>query len=125
MMVKKNIGDKIGWFDEDYFWYGEDIDLCYRIKKDNSKVIFYPNAKVIHYKGVTSGIKKHSLHLSTASSKTRLLATKHRFEVMRIFFQKHYYEKYPLIIRFLTKTGINALEKLITLKQRLQYDNRI
>jgi len=39
MMLKKEVYDKVGGFDEDFFMYGEDLDLCYRIQKSGYKVI--------------------------------------------------------------------------------------
>src|SRR3989344_6301438 len=38
MLIRREIGDKISWLDEDYFWYGEDIDFCFRVKKAGYKV---------------------------------------------------------------------------------------
>ncbi|MBW1971548.1 MAG: glycosyltransferase family 2 protein [Deltaproteobacteria bacterium] len=51
MMVRKNVLDNIGFFDEDYFFYMEETDLCYRIKKANLKVYFVPDAFVVHFQG--------------------------------------------------------------------------
>ena len=47
---------QIGFLDEDFFMYGEDTDLCWRIKKGGWKVYFYPGTKVVHLGGVS--IKK-------------------------------------------------------------------
>src|SRR3989344_3501317 len=33
MIVCKEAGDEVGWWDEDFFWYGEDLDFCYRLKE--------------------------------------------------------------------------------------------
>ena len=112
MMIRKNVGDELKWLDEDYFWYGEDVDFCYRIKQKGYKVIYLPGTKVTHFKGISSGIKNHSKELSTASEETRKLATKARFEVMKLFYKKHYLNKYPKIITDLVFLGINLKEKL-------------
>src|SRR3989344_4610832 len=74
MLIKRSVGQKIKFLDEDYFWYGEDLDFCFRIKKSGFKVFFVPHVKIYHYKGVSSGIKKHSEALSTATFETRLKA---------------------------------------------------
>jgi len=95
MLVRKIAGDQIGWFDEDYFWYGEDLDFCYRIKKAGWKICYIPKVQIVHYKGVASGIKKHSQKISSANRKIKLLATKARFDVMEIFYKKHYQKTYP------------------------------
>lgn len=111
LIVRKEAGDQIGWLDEDYFWYGEDLDFCYRIKKNGWKIYYVPKVKIIHYKGASSGIKKSSQKISTATKETKLRSAKMSTEVMRIFYQKHYQDKYPQIINWLVFQGINFLEK--------------
>jgi len=108
MMTKKEVGDKIGWWDEDFFWYGEDLDFCYRVKYSGLKVIFYPKTKITHYQGASSGIKKTK---SKADKETKKKVMKASVEAMRIFYQKHYQDKYPKIISFLVMKGIFLLEK--------------
>ena len=52
MMVRLSVVKEIGGaFDEDYFMYCEDVDLCYRIQKAGYKNIYFPEASLIHYKG--------------------------------------------------------------------------
>lgn len=59
MLIKKDLFDRVNGFDEEYFMYGEDIDLCYRIKKNGHKIFYYPETSIIHYKGEST--KKSSL----------------------------------------------------------------
>ncbi|MDO8461048.1 MAG: glycosyltransferase family 2 protein [bacterium] len=112
MMVRKEAGEKIGWWDEDYFWYGEDLDFCYRLKQKSWKIYFIPDVSILHYKGVSGGIKEISNHITTATEETKIRATKARFEAMRIFYKKHYQNKYPEIITWLILQGINLKERL-------------
>ncbi len=51
MLIRKTVLDKIGLLDEDYFMYGEDIDLSYRITKAGYKNYYFPETRIIHYKG--------------------------------------------------------------------------
>ena len=113
LLIRRRAGEEVGWLDEDYFWYGEDLDFCFRIKKGGWKIIFVPKVKIIHYKGAASGIKNHSQFISTADKKTRKLAQKARFEAMRLFYQKHYQNKYPPFIRWLILSGINIFSKFV------------
>lgn len=113
MLVRREIGEKIGWWDEDYFFYGEDIDFCYRVKELGYKVYFVPEFKALHLKGVSSGIKKESKNLTQASSKTKSWANYHRFRAMEIFYDKHYKKKYPKLITIFVKSGIK-LKKFLT-----------
>lgn len=116
MLVKRSLGEKLGWFDEDYFWYGEDIDFCYRAKTQSAKVAYYPFVKIIHFKGVSAGIKNHSQNYSKASYSTKIKATKARYEVMRIFYEKHYKDKYHVLVRNSIYLGISLKEKLSLIK---------
>ncbi len=118
LIVRKKAGNEVNWLDEDYFWYGEDLDFCYRLKEDGWQIMFVPMVKIIHYKGAASGIKKHSQEISSADKKTKEKAIKASIEVMRIFFKKHYQDKYPRFIYKLTLLGICLLEKIRLLKLR-------
>lgn len=51
MFIRKDIFNKIGYFDEDFFLYYEETELCYRMKKNNLKLFYIPEAKLLHYKG--------------------------------------------------------------------------
>ena len=51
LIVKKNVWDLIEGFDEDYFMYVEDIDLCKKIHLMNFRVIYLPSLKYIHFGG--------------------------------------------------------------------------
>ncbi|MCL4338869.1 glycosyltransferase family 2 protein [Patescibacteria group bacterium] len=112
LLVRREVGERVGWLDEDYFWYGEDIDFCYKVKNAGWKVMYVPTTSILHYKGVSGGIKKHSQHLSLADKKIKYLATRSRFEVMRIFYEKHYKKKYPEWIRAIVLWGIKLKEYL-------------
>lgn len=107
MIVRKEAGEQIGWWDEDFFWYGEDLDFCFRLKEKGWKIFFVPQVYVIHYKGVSGGIKEISKDLTTANRETKILATNARFDAMKIFYDKHYKNKYPKILTWLILSLIN------------------
>ena len=60
MMLRKSVLDKIGLLDEDFFMYGEDIDLSYRISKAGYNNYYFPETRIIHYKGEST--KKSSVN---------------------------------------------------------------
>ncbi|AXG70197.1 N-acetylglucosaminyl-diphospho-decaprenol L-rhamnosyltransferase [Kordia sp. SMS9] len=76
MMMKKSVYDQVGGFDEDYFMYGEDIDLSYKIKKAGFQNYYYGKTTVIHYKGE-----------STLKDKTY---AKRFYGAMQLFYKKHF-----------------------------------
>jgi GT2 family glycosyltransferase len=119
LIVRREAGEEANWWDEDYFWYGEDLDLCYCLKKKGWKIMFVPKTKIIHYKGAASGIKKKSQGITTATKKTKEKATRASTAVMRTFFKKHYLKKYPRFIFWLVMRGIDLLERIRLLKLSL------
>jgi len=54
MFLSKETFETVGGFDEQYFMYGEDIDLSYTILKSGKKNYYLPTAKIIHFKGESS-----------------------------------------------------------------------
>jgi len=75
-MLRRKALDQIGLLDEDYFMYGEDIDLSYRLLKGGWQNWYLP-FKIIHYKGE-----------STQKSSFRYVHV--FYQAMLIFFRKHY-----------------------------------
>jgi hypothetical protein len=54
MLVRRTAFERVGGWDEDYFLHCEDLDLCMRLGLDGSKILFVPDANVIHSQGVSS-----------------------------------------------------------------------
>lgn len=107
MLVRRNAGKDVGWWDEDYFFYGEDLDFCYQLKQKGWKVFYVPDVSILHYKGVSGGIKEVSKELTTASKETKIKSQKERFRAMRLFYKKHYENKYPWVVTRLVYAGIS------------------
>ncbi|MFN4212680.1 MAG: glycosyltransferase family 2 protein [Microgenomates group bacterium] len=82
-LTRRKLLEKLNGFDEDFFMYGEDIDLAFRIKKLGYKIIYYPLFQVTHLK-YTSGLKKNNKETK-----------KHFYKAMKIFYHKHYEKHYP------------------------------
>jgi len=102
-LTKKIILDKVGAFDEAFFMYGEDLDLSFRIKKAGYRIIYYPKEKVIHHK-YQSGFR--------AKDKNIKAKTKgHFYQVMKIFYKKHYEKKYPKIFSSLVYIVISLINR--------------
>ena len=54
LLLRKDLFDRVGGFDERFFAAYEDVDLCVRLKKAGVKLFFYPDAVVIHHKSSCS-----------------------------------------------------------------------
>ena len=54
LMARREVVDKVGGLDENFFFSNDDLDWCKRIRKTGWKIVFYPEAKVTHYGGYSS-----------------------------------------------------------------------
>jgi GT2 family glycosyltransferase len=81
MMLRHDVLKQVGLLDEDYFMYGEDIDLSYCINKVGFKNYYFPDTTIIHYKGE-----------STKKTSVNFVFTFYR--AMVIFAEKHYSKKH-------------------------------
>lgn len=106
-MTRKEILDKLGWFDEDYFLDGEDIDLCWRIKKIGYKIIYYPKVTITH-------VKKASKKKPTRENRRRFATS--GVESMEIFYKKNMWNMYPLVINYLVISGIRLVRLMRNIK---------
>lgn len=77
MLMRKDLLDKIGYLDETFFMYGEDIDLSWRIIKAGFKNYYFPETRIIHYKGEST--KKTSVNYVLTF-----------YQAMIIFSRKHF-----------------------------------
>lgn len=106
-LVLKKVGLPAGGFDEDYFLYGEDLDLCFRIKQAGFKIIYNPIVSIVHHKGVSSGLKEHSQELTSADLETRKRSLNAFYSAMKVFYKKHLEGRYPFFLNWLVYLGIN------------------
>jgi len=51
LLLRREAIDQVGWLDEEYFIYGDEADLCYRLKKAGWHICFLPQVYTIHYGG--------------------------------------------------------------------------
>lgn len=93
MMMRKSVLDKIGYLDEAFFMYGEDIDMSYRIILGGYKNYYFPETRIIHYKGEST--KKSSVNYVFVF-----------YNAMIIFAKKHFSEKNAKTFSFLINLAI-------------------
>jgi len=99
MLIRKKLFDKVGGFDENYFMYGEEVELSYRIKNatKNNQVWYLIGPQIIHLGG--------------ASATSRLNPIINEYRGIASFFKKHRPSwQYP-VVKFLLR--INALTRAI------------
>ncbi|WP_138434586.1 glycosyltransferase family 2 protein [Winogradskyella algicola] len=101
MFLKRDVYNAVGGFDEDYFMYGEDIDLSYKVLKAGYSNYYFGETSVIHYKG-------------ESTFKDKVYA-KRFYGAMEIFYEKHF--KKNILISALVKTVLTLASKRIPVKE--------
>jgi len=109
-LTRKKILDEVDWFDEDYFFQGEDIDLCWKIKNLGYKIIYYPKVSIWHLKGATTGKSKLFKPQITPAQKMKVkMAT---VDAMELFFRKRLWDSYPICFDWFVWAGIKVFKIL-------------
>lgn len=93
MLMRKEALEKVGVLDEAFFMYGEDIDLSYRIQLGGYDNYYFPETKIIHYKGEST--KKSSVNYVFVF-----------YNAMIIFAKKHFSENNANLFSFLINLAI-------------------
>lgn len=107
MLMRGQTLEQVGLLDERFFMYGEDIDLCYRIKARGYKIYYNPAVTVLHYKG--------------AASRQRSSASIVNFyQAMARFHAKHYQARTFFLVNWLIYFGIVTLGALALLRNALR-----
>ncbi len=117
LMVRKSILDELGAFDEQFWIYGEEIDLCYRIKHAGWNVRFYPYAVIRHHEKQSS--RQHSTIMFIQNYKS-----------LYLFIKKHYtsldFEFYRLraVLFIILWVGVYGLKSLLRIEGALAEFNK-
>lgn len=77
LVVRREVFEKVGGFDEGFFMYAEDVDWCYRIKQAGWRVVYLPEAKILHHIGKSTRLVPYAM-------------TYQRHRSMWRFYRKHY-----------------------------------
>ncbi len=102
MVLRKNVLNQIGLLDEDFFMYGEDIDLSYRVIKNGFENYYYAESSVIHFKGE-----------STIKDKTYV----NRFyKAMIQFADKHFNKTYGFVLKIFIYVGVFLAKVISSIK---------
>ena len=96
MFMRAEALNEVGLLDETFFMYGEDIDLCYRIKKAGWKIIYYGESKITHLKGASSKKQKNKLIYEF-------------YRAMYIYYKKHHASESSFLVNIVVYIGIAVL----------------
>ncbi|BCT68981.1 glycosyltransferase family 2 protein [Nitrosospira sp. NRS527] len=93
MLVRQKAIENVGPWDEGYFLHCEDLDWCMRFRKKGWKILFVPDAPVVHYKG-------------TCSRSRPIFVEWHKHKGMMRFYRKFFRHEYPGVVMWLVAMGI-------------------
>jgi N-acetylglucosaminyl-diphospho-decaprenol L-rhamnosyltransferase len=107
MLVRREVVERVGMFDEAFRMYGEDLDWAFRIKEAGWRVRYHPAVVVLHYKG--------------QSSRQRPVSSIRAFyDAMHIFYDKHYARQHSAPFNALIHAGISTYERAVLLRNRFK-----
>ena len=93
MLVKRDAMQEIGLLDEEYFMHCEDLDWCIRFCRDKWKILFVPQARMLHHKGVCSRARP-------------IFVEWHKHRGMMRFYRKFFRHQYPGVLMWLVSVGV-------------------
>lgn len=109
LLVRKNVLEEVGKFDDKFFMYSEDIDLCHRVKLAGWKAYYYPEITITHFGG--GSIKDSKQALESFIRSIIYLYRKHRsFGELKLL-------KIAIVFALIFRALIDFLSSLIRLRQ--------
>lgn len=108
-LSSKKVLDQVGWFDEAYLFDGEDLDLCFQIKKAGYKIVYYPDASITHLKkGTKQKIRDIKLNRKMQGINS-----------MEYFYKKNLWNNYSLFFSYFVILGIKIIKIIRFIKVKL------
>ncbi|MBV5327754.1 MAG: glycosyltransferase family 2 protein [Chlorobium sp.] len=93
MLVKREVVEDVGLWDEGYFLHCEDLDWCMRFRQKGWKILFVPNARISHA-------------LGGCSKPSRMFVEWHKHKGMIRFYRKFFRHQYPGVLMWLVSVGV-------------------
>jgi GT2 family glycosyltransferase len=71
LLVRRELLDRVGRLDESFFMYGEDLDLCWRVRRTGARIRYVPSAEILHLSESSSAQDEHRMFIETFESMYR------------------------------------------------------
>ncbi|MBU0529763.1 glycosyltransferase [bacterium] len=101
MFIRSGLFNKVGGFDERFFMFGEDLDLCFKVYQQEFEVHYLPKAHIIHYQG--ESVKSAPYDSLNAF-----------YQAMILFSEKHFSKGRNILTKIVIRSGI-FFRKLISI----------
>lgn len=96
LLLRRSLFEELGGFDEDYFMYGEDLDLCLRVRQSGHRVLYCAEGSALHYHG----------RCGTNPRQTAAF-----YDSMLLYYNKHLAADYSRLTGALVAAGVNILRR--------------
>ena len=113
LLVRRQTLDQVGDFDEGYFMYSEELDLCRRIKAAGWQIVYLPTAQIIHHEGKSSEQVVAARHIRFQTSKVRYFRKFHGPLVAGAL-------RFSILATFAVEWALEALKWLLGLQRPLR-----
>ena len=114
LLIRREIYEAVGGMDEDYFMYSEELDYCRRIKEAGWRVVYLPDAQVVHHAGKSSEQAVAARHVAFQRAKLRYFRKFHgRFPAQFL--------RFVLLSNYLWQLVLEALKGLLGHKRPLRW----
>jgi hypothetical protein len=110
IMLRKEAIDQAGFFDENFFMYSEDVDLCHRLSQKGWKIFYTPDVEIMHLEG--------------KSASTNIGRVQIEYRRSQLYFYRKYYGKWGLFllkVYLLCKFSFTYFKTIITIKNEKNY----
>lgn len=83
LWLDRDLFDRLGGFDERFFFYGEEADYCKRVADAGKKVVFEPKVNYVHYRGASSGGEKFTRAKIDMLTKSKVIFARKHFSPLK------------------------------------------
>ena len=112
MMIRREVLERVGLFDEAFFMYGDDLDLCIRVARAGYRIVYDGRVQIIHLKG-----------MSVARDYERMARA--IFDANRDVYLKHFNPRGSALVRWKYRLAFGAWETLALFRARLTGSRRV
>lgn len=114
IMAPRQVVSQVGGLDEEYFMYSEELDWCRRIKSQGWRIVYFPEAKVVHHVGKSSEQAVTARHINFQRAKLRYTRKYHgagRAALLRLY----------LLAGYAGQLGVEAIKGLAGHRRDLRW----
>ncbi len=118
MFVRREVVETVGGLDESFFMYSEELDWCRRIRQAGWRVVYYPEARIIHYEGRSSEQVIPARHIYFQSSKVHYARKYHGQAVAELL-------RWWLLGQYLWQMGVEGAKWLLGHRRPLRAERLV